>query len=121
MSLLLNLLWLILGGAIATLGFFLFGFLLCITIIGIPFGIQAFYIGKSYAMPFGKQVIALPNQSIPKSIVNALWLILFGWILFLFQLIIGIVLCVTIIGIPFGLQHFKLLPVVCFPFSFELV
>lgn len=120
MSLIGNILWLLLGGIIAVIAFFLFGLLLCLTIIGIPFGIQAFHIGVSYAAPFGKHVEPTEHQSIPYIIINVLWLLIFGLALAIIEFALGVILCLTIIGIPFGIQHFKLIPVVLFPFGFDL-
>lgn len=120
MSFIGNILWLILGGIISVLGFIILGIVLCLTIIGIPFGLQAFKIAKNYLTPFGKHITAVTHPSLIATIINVIWLLLLGWALLVFQLAVGIILCMTIIGIPFGLQHFKLMPIVAFPFGFSL-
>lgn len=121
MSSLGNILWLIFGGFLATLGYFIGGLILCITIIGIPFGVQAFNLGKAVFMPFGKQVITKPGgQGCLPLFFGVLWFLLFGWEIALVHLIAGAILCVTVIGIPFGLQHFKLIPVALLPLTYSL-
>ncbi|HAL45825.1 MAG: hypothetical protein A2Y12_02780 [Planctomycetes bacterium GWF2_42_9] len=108
-----NLLWFILGGGFfACIFWFFFGALLCLTIIGIPFGIASFRIARFAAFPFGKQLIdarKVGETRIPTTAVaNFLWIILAGLWLAISHALTGIALCLTIIGIPFGLAHFKL-------------
>lgn len=112
-----NLLWLILGGFIYAIGYFLIGILLCITIIGIPFGIQAFKMGRLVMYPFGTEVRTEFDEH---PIANIIWVIFVGWELALAHLMTGLLLCVTIIGIPFGLQWFKLAKLALFPFGADL-
>lgn len=116
MSLLGNLIWLVFGGIIAAIGWFIAGLILCITIIGIPFGIQCFKISALVIWPFGKQV-ELGNFGVGGLLFNIIWLIFFGWELALAHLITGLFFCITIIGIPFGLQHFKLAKLGLIPFG----
>jgi uncharacterized membrane protein YccF (DUF307 family) len=121
MSFIGNLLWLIFGGLIAGLGYIVGGFLLCLTIIGIPFGRQAIKIGFATLTPFGKQVIEHENANSPLRIIfNLIWLLLFGWGIAVAHAIHALVLAVTIIGIPFAIQHVKLIPVALFPFGRDL-
>jgi uncharacterized membrane protein YccF (DUF307 family) len=121
MSMLGNIVWLVLGGFVAAVGYILGGLLMCITIIGIPFGLSAINLGMAVFAPFGKQVVQKPSGSgFIQMIFNILWLIFFGWGIGLAHLIAGILLCVTIIGIPFGRQHLKLIPIALFPFSYKL-
>ena len=109
-----NVLWLIFGGLEWCIGLFLEGILCCVTIIGIPIGIQMFQMAKFVIWPFGKEVVdAHPNGF--KAFVNVLWAITGGWInAFLFALC-GVIFCITIIGIPFGKQYFKLAKFIIWP------
>ncbi len=116
MSLLGNIIWLLLGGLIGAIGWTLAGLLLCITIIGIPFGLQCFKIAGLTLFPFGKDV-ELGNFGVGGLLGNILWIVFFGWELFLLHAIAGIFLCITIVGIPFGLQHFKLAQLAFLPFG----
>ncbi len=118
MSLLGNILWLIFGGLIAGLGYILGGLLTCITIVGIPFGIQAMKIGVATFAPFGKQIVELPEANSPlRLILNVIWLVLVGWEIALAHAASALVLAITIIGIPFALQHLKLIPLALLPFG----
>ena len=121
MSLLGNILWLIFGGLLSALGYIVAGLALCLTIVGIPFGLMSIRIGVATLAPFGKEVHELPNgNSLLKILFNLIWLVLFGWEIALAHLASALVLCVTIIGIPFGIQHLKLIPLALFPFGREL-
>ncbi|HLE70607.1 MAG TPA: YccF domain-containing protein [Vicinamibacteria bacterium] len=118
MSLLGNILWLIFGGLVAGLGYILGGLLTCITIVGIPFGIQAMKIGVATFAPFGKQIVELPEANSPlRLILNVIWLVLFGWEIALAHATSALILAITIIGIPFALQHLKLIPLALLPFG----
>jgi len=118
MSLLGNILWLIFGGLIAGLGYIVGGLLTCITIVGIPFGIQAMKIGVATFAPFGKQIVELPDANSPlRLILNVIWLVLFGWEIALAHAMSALILAITIIGIPFALQHLKLIPLALLPFG----
>ena len=121
MSLIGNIIWLILGGFIAGAGYIIGGLLLCLTIIGIPFGIKAIEFGFMALLPFGKDVVntSADDGCLPM-IFNIIWLIAFGWEIALVHLFFGLLLGVTIIGIPFALQHFKLIPVALLPFTYKL-
>ena len=110
-----NILWFICGGFICWLEYVLLGLLLCITIVGIPFGIQCFKFAELCAMPFGKE---LRHTMGPTSVLgNILWIALVGWETALTELVIGAVLCLTIVGIPFGVQFFKLAGLSLMPFG----
>lgn len=112
-----NIIWLIFGGLITSFGWLLVGTILCITIIGIPFGKQCFKFAALSLTPFGKEV----NTNFGKHpVMNIIWLILFGWEMFLGYIASGLVLCVTIIGIPFGVQIFKLSVLALFPFGAKI-
>ena len=121
MSLLGNIIWLIFGGLIAGLGYILGGVLLCLTIIGIPFGVQSIKLGIATFAPFGKEVVELPQaNSCLRVVFNVLWLVLFGWEIALAHLMSAVILAITIIGIPFAVQHIKLIPLALLPFGRDL-
>ena len=101
-----NILWFICGGIVMSLTAYITGILCCITLIFIPIGIQYFKLGKFYFWPMGKKVIESKNVWY-KSLLNFIWAILCGWEYALSLLILGVVFCITIIGIPFGRQYFK--------------
>ncbi|MGD1848225.1 MAG: YccF domain-containing protein [Salibacteraceae bacterium] len=112
-----NLLWLLLGGFFIFLEYFIAGLLWCLTIIGIPFGLQLFKIGVASLWPFGRAVVTRPDSGTGSLLLNVLWLIFGGLSIALSHLAFGVAFCLTIIGIPFGLQHFKLMRLSFFPFS----
>jgi uncharacterized membrane protein YccF (DUF307 family) len=114
MRLLGNILWFVTVGLLSFVLWILVGLLWCITIIGIPFGVQCFKIASFSLFPFGK-VIQTNFDAHP--IANIIWLIIFGWEIMLGYLIIGIILHITIIGIPFGKQCFKLASLSLLPFG----
>ena len=121
MSLLGNILWLIFGGLLAGLGYILGGLLLCITIIGIPFGLQSIKIGVATFTPFGKEIVEGENANSPLRVIfNIIWIILFGWEIASAHLVSAFILGITIIGIPFALQHIKLIPLALLPFGRDL-
>ena len=118
MSLIGNIIWIVFGGLISFLAYMISSLLLCVTIIGIPFGVQTFKIGVATLAPFGKEVIPGPKpDSLLRLVFNVLWLVLFGWEIALNHLFWALVLGITIIGIPFAVQHLKLVPLAIFPFG----
>lgn len=122
MSLLGNIIWLIFGGLMSGIGYIIGGFSLCLTIIGIPFGIEAIKLGLATFTPFGKEVVPNPSaNSTLAFIFNIIWLIIFGWGIALSHLLWGVVLAITIIGLPFARQHFKLMILALMPFGRDLV
>ena len=122
MSFLGNLLWLILGGLVIALIYFIVGLLFCVSIIGIPFGLQLMKLGALALSPFGKDIATNPSFNGCLSIfMNVLWFLIGGWNVALLHLGIGLVCLITIIGIPFALQHFKLALVAVFPFGSTMV
>jgi uncharacterized membrane protein YccF (DUF307 family) len=117
-----NLLWFVFAGVWLALGYIVCGLLLCVTIIGIPFAVQAFKLASFSLWPFGRTVEpAADSGGILEVLVNLLWLVFFGWELFLAHLLAGLVLCLTIVGIPFGVQAFKLSALSLWPFGREIV
>lgn len=122
MSVIGNILWVLFGGLVIALGYVVAGILLCFTIIGIPFGYQAIKIGLFAFLPFGRTtVVTLRGSGCLSAVMNILWILTAGVCLALSHLAIGLLLCITIVGIPFGLQHFKLVPVAFTPFGREIV
>lgn len=121
MSLLGNLIWLIFGGLLSGLAYMFVGVILCLTIVGAPFGVQAFKIGVATLAPFGKRVVELPHaNSTARIVFNVLWLVLVGWEIAVAHLVWAGVLALTIVGIPFALQHIKLIPLALLPFGRDL-
>lgn len=122
MSIIGNILWLILGGILIALEYMIAGVILCITIIGIPFGYQVFRLGILALVPFGRTTVVYPHDSgcLPV-FMNILWILLGGIWIALTHLAFGVILCITIIGIPFGLQHFKLMAMALTPFGRTII
>ena len=122
MSLLMNILWLILGGVVTAVEYIVASVGMMVTIIGIPFGIQTLKIGLLALCPFGKRVETSPQSGGCLSIImNLLWIILGAIWISLTHLAFGILLSITIIGIPFGKQHFKLAGLALTPFGKQIV
>lgn len=118
MSILGNIIWFICGGIFAGLGWFFIGLLWCATIIGIPVGLQCFKFGRLSFFPFGKSINY--GGGAGSLLLNIFWLIFGGVEMALAHVTFGLTLCVTIIGIPFGLQHFKLAKLALLPFGAEI-
>ena len=113
-----NILWMLLGGILISLYYALVGLLFCITIIGIPFGVQLFKMAGFALWPFGHEVTAGPNDSGCMSIfMNIIWIVLGGVEIAVMHAVFGLICCVTIVGIPFGLQHFKMALLALAPFG----
>ena len=119
MRLIGNIIWLVLGGFITAMEYFAAGVAMMITIIGIPFGIQSCKLGLLALWPFGTNV--LPSTDLPGgcllTLFNLIWLVLFGFWIALTHLLFGILLFLTILGIPFAKQHFKLAGLALWPFG----
>lgn len=114
-----NLLWFVFGGFISGLSWLLAGCLWCITVVGIPIGMQCFKFAGLSFFPFGKEVEY--GGGAVSLVVNIIWLVVSGIPLALEHAVFGGVLCVTVIGIPFGLQHFKLAKLALMPFGAAVV
>ena len=119
MRLIGNIIWLVFGGFIGMLVWLFDGLLVCITIIGIPFGVQCFKIAGLVLWPFGKEV-RLGDFGVGGLLGNILWIIFLGWELAILHLGIGILFSITIVGIPFGLQHFKFARLALLPFGAKI-
>ena len=99
-----NIVWLVVGGFLVALVYYLVGLLMCITIIGIPFGVQLFKLGTFAMWPFGRELVNGPGEpGCLSTVMN--------------HLVSGLIFCITIVGIPWGLQHFKMIIPSIFPFG----
>ncbi len=117
-----NLVWLLFGGLLTALMYWVAGLVMCITIVGIPFGVQLFKIGTLSLWPFGHELVPTANEgSCMQLIFNILWIVLGWWEIALTHLTFGLILCCTIVGIPWGVQHFKLAIGSLLPFGKEVV
>lgn len=114
-----NVLWFIFGGFLSGLSWLLAGILWCVTIVGIPVGMQCFKFVSLSFFPFGKEIRY--GGGAGSLLLNILWLVLSGLPLALESAVLGCLLCVTIVGIPFGLQHFKIAKLALMPFGAEII
>ena len=123
MNFLGNLVWLIFGGLLTAIMYWIAGLMMCVTIIGIPFGVQLFKIGMLALCPFGHELVPKSgdNTGCVSVIFNVLWILLGWWEIALTHFAFGLILCCTIIGIPWGLQHCKLALASALPFGKEIV
>ena len=122
MKILGNIIWIIFGGLIIALEYFIASLVLIITIIGIPFGIQTFKLGVLALWPFGKEIREEPQSGgCLTTIMNIIWILCGGLWIALSHFVLGILFFITIIGIPFGRQHFKLAGLALTPFGKEIV
>lgn len=122
MRLLLNIIWLVLAGFWAFLGWAVAAIIMTVLIITIPFAVQAAKIAVFSLWPFGRTVVRREDASVGLSIIgNVLWVVLCGWWLALLHLVSGLLLCLTVIGIPLGLGNLKLVPISLWPFGREIV
>lgn len=124
MSLLMNLLWLLLGGIFVFFGYAAGGFALCLTVLGIPWGLQCFKLAIFSLFPFGSDTRAVDTDTgmgTLNLVMNIIWLVFGGIWNMLGHLVFGLVCCLSVIGIPFGLQHFKMMRLALSPFGREIV
>jgi len=120
-KLLLNLIWLIFGGLLMALGYAVVAIVMFILIITIPFGIASARIALFCLWPFGRTLVRRPDAGTGSVIGNIIWFVLAGWWLALGHVVTGVLMCITIIGIPLGLANFKLIPVSLTPFGRDIV
>ncbi len=118
MRLLGNIIWLMLGGLALAFGWVVIGLVLCVTIIGIPLGVQAFKMAELTLTPFGKSVVY--GGGVGSLLFNLVWLVLAGVWMAIGYLAAGMVNCLTIIGIPFGIQSFKMAKLALWPFGTQI-
>jgi uncharacterized membrane protein YccF (DUF307 family) len=121
MRLILNLIWLILCGWWMAIIYVLAGVLAAILIITIPFAIASFRIASYVIWPFGRSITVRRDAGIGSIIGNVIWIVLVGWGLALGHLTAGILLCLTIIGLPLGLANFKLIPISLVPLGVRII
>lgn len=113
-----NLCWLVLGGILIAAIYYVIALLMCISIIGIPFGVQLFKLGTYSLWPFGHELVDGPREPGCLSVVmNLVWILLGWWEIAILHLICGLLFCISVVGIPFGLQHFKMALGSIFPFG----
>ena len=116
MSFIGNLIWIILGGLLSAIGWTIAGLLLCLTVIGIPFGLQCIKIAGLSLAPFG-QTVSIGDFGAGGLIGNVIWILVLGWELFVMHLVFALLLAITIIGLPFAKQHIKLAQLAILPFG----
>ena len=121
MRLLLNIIWFVLAGLWMAIGYAVAALVMFLLIITIPFGIAAMRIALYALWPFGRTIVRRAEHGVASTIGNVLWIILAGWWLAIAHLITGVLLCVTIIGIPLGLANFKLIPVSLTPLGRDII
>lgn len=114
-----NIIWLVFGGLIAWLGWMICGLLWCLTVVGIPFGVQCFKIAGFVVWPFKKQV-DIGNFGAGGFVANIIWICLFGWELAVGHVITACIFYITIVGIPFGNQHIKFAQLALVPFGAKI-
>jgi uncharacterized membrane protein YccF (DUF307 family) len=118
MSFIGNIIWVIFGGIFIFFQYIFGGLVLCLTIVGIPFGIQCFKFAIVGLAPFGVEITdTSSNIGCLSTVMNLIWLVFGGFWIVLTHLLFGLLFCVTVVGIPFGLQHFKLMNLAFSPFG----
>ncbi|MFT4148217.1 MAG: YccF domain-containing protein [Micrococcaceae bacterium] len=121
MKTILNLVWFVLSGLWMAIGYAIAGVVMCVTIIGIPFGIAAFRIAGYALWPFGRTTIPKHTSGFIADVGNIIWIILCGWWLALGHILTGIAMCITVVGIPLGIASFKMVPISLFPLGTQIV
>lgn len=121
MNTLLNIIWLVLAGFWLFLSYLLAGIICFILIVTIPFGIASFRIGFYALWPFGREVVSRPKSGVFSLVGNVIWLLVAGMWIALEHVLSGILLCLTIIGIPLGIANFKMVPIALMPLGKEIV
>lgn len=116
-----NIFWLLLGGIVIAIIYYIVGLLMCITLIGIPFGIQLFKLGTYSLWPFGHELVDGPNEPGCVSVfMNLIWILCGWWEIAILHVFCGLIFCITLVGIPLGMQHFKMAVASIFPFGKEI-
>ena len=116
-----NVLWLVLAGFWLALGYTVAGVLACLTVVGIPFGIAAFRLAGFVLWPFGRTVVFKRKAGVWSLLGNIIWILLLGWELAVGHLVAGALLCLTVVGIPFGVACWKMVPLALLPLGREIV
>jgi uncharacterized membrane protein YccF (DUF307 family) len=118
----LNVLWLIFGsGLILAIGYGIAALICFALVVTIPFGVASLRLASYSLWPFGRTLVTKPSAGLGSGVANVLWVVLFGWWLALGHLTAGVAQCLTIIGIPFGVANFKLVPAAFWPLGREVV
>ena len=120
-NLILNIVWLIIWGLWMAIGYAVLGLLMFVFIITIPWGIASFRIANYVLWPFGRTTVERPDAGAASFVGNIIWLIFAGIWLALGHIVAGIGFCLTIIGIPFGIANFKMVPISLVPLGREIV
>lgn len=115
-----NILWFVFSGLWLGLSYIIAGLIACLTIIGIPFGIQAFKLARYVMWPFGRELHDSEGHRFSRGVLNIVWIIVGGVWLALEHLLLGVILCLTIIGIPFGIKNFSMAKLALFPFDYKV-
>lgn len=116
-----NIIWLVLAGFWLALGYVVAGIVSCLLIITIPFGIASFRLAGYVIWPFGRTVVAKPGAGVWSLLGNVIWILVVGWELALAHLVAGLLLCLTVVGIPLGLACWKMVPLALVPLGREVV
>jgi uncharacterized membrane protein YccF (DUF307 family) len=116
-----NLLWFVLAGWWLALGYLVAGVLACVLIVTIPFGIAAFRLAGYAVWPFGRRVVVAREAGLPSIVGNVIWIVLFGWELAILHVVAGLLLMITIVGIPFGVASLKLAVLALVPLGTRVV
>lgn len=117
-----NLIWLLFGGFLSALGYIIGGFALCLTIVGIPFGLQCFKLATFILWPFGREAVSTSQSGgCLATLLNIVWILFGGLWIAIVHVAFGLLLCITTIGIPFGKQHFKLVEISLMPFGKRII
>lgn len=113
-----NIIWLIMGGLVSSIGWFISGCLWCITIVGIPIGVQCFKFARLTLAPFGRKIVL--GTRFDSILLNIIWVVVTGVPNAIICALFGAILCATIVGIPFGLQFFKIAELAFLPFGAKI-
>jgi uncharacterized membrane protein YccF (DUF307 family) len=121
MRFVLNVIWLVFSGIWMAIGYALAGIVAFVFVVTIPFGIASFRMANYALWPFGRTVVRRFDAGAASALGNVLWFVLFGWWLALGHVISGVLLCITIIGVPLGVANFKMIPIALLPLGREIV
>ena len=121
MRVLLNVIWLVFGGVVLAIGYALAALVMFLLIVTIPFGIAAGRLAAFALWPFGRTVVHRPDSGVGSALGNVIWFVLAGWWLALAHFVTGLLMCLTIIGIPLGVANLKMIPLALLPFGRDIV
>lgn len=116
-----NVLWFLLAGWWLAILYAVAGVIACVLVVTIPFGIASFRLAGYALWPFGRRVEVHRGAGVPSLLGNVVWIVLFGWELFLAHVLAGVLLCVTVVGIPFGVASFKMAGLALVPLGTRVV